>query len=103
MMDKCDESTKANCLDWSTGKFSIMSITLQSSPPFRAAFQQQCSKHYADAGDAVLRSRDYDKAIYLYSAAIDLGAVSDTIFAKRSKAKLKKMLWDDALLDAQKV
>jgi hypothetical protein len=104
MMDKCDESTKANSLDWSTGKFSAMSITLQSSPPFRAAFEQQCSQQYsADAGDAALKARDYDKAIYLYSVAIDLGDVSDTIFAKRSKAKLEKMLWEDALLDAQKV
>jgi hypothetical protein len=42
-------------------------------------------------------------AIELYSAAIDLDSGTDTIFAKRSKAKLEKMLWEDALLDAQKV
>jgi hypothetical protein len=42
-------------------------------------------------------------AIELYSVAIDLDSASDTIFAKRSKAKLDKELWKEALLDAQKV
>ncbi|KAG1723389.1 hypothetical protein EDB19DRAFT_2043800 [Suillus lakei] len=32
-----------------------------------------------------------------------LNSTSGTIFAHRSKAKLEKMLWEDALLDAQKV
>jgi hypothetical protein len=34
---------------------------------------------------------------------IDLNSASDVVFAKRSEAKLGKMLWEDALLDAQKV
>ncbi|KAG0694211.1 hypothetical protein DFH29DRAFT_1072975 [Suillus ampliporus] len=42
-------------------------------------------------------------AIDLYSAAIDLDYASDTIFASRSKAKLGKLLWEDALSDAHKV
>jgi hypothetical protein len=32
-----------------------------------------------------------------------LNSVSGTIFANRSKAKLEQSLWEDALLDAQKV
>ncbi|KAG2339147.1 hypothetical protein BDR05DRAFT_631425 [Suillus weaverae] len=93
MMDMCDEATKASCLDWST------------------AFKQECSALFAANGDAVLAASgdaalaasDYDKAIELYSAAIDLDSASDMIFAMRSKAKLAKTLWADALLDAQKV
>jgi len=42
-------------------------------------------------------------AIDLYSIAIDLGSVTDTIFANRCKARLEKMLWEAALDDAQKV
>ncbi|KAG2361109.1 hypothetical protein BDR07DRAFT_88521 [Suillus spraguei] len=42
-------------------------------------------------------------AVELYFAAIDLDLATDSIFANRSKAKSRKMLWDDALLDAEKV
>ncbi|OJA12791.1 hypothetical protein AZE42_12871 [Rhizopogon vesiculosus] len=47
---------------------------------------------------------DYDKAIELYSSAIDLNCScsTDTMFEQRCKARLGKMLWADALLDAQK-
>ncbi|KAG2153443.1 uncharacterized protein EDB93DRAFT_1248716 [Suillus bovinus] len=93
MMDKADEATKARCLDWS------------------AVFKQDCSVLYAAAGvadlaasgDAALVAGDYDRAIELYSAAIDLDLATGTIFANRSKARSGKMLWDDALLDAEKV
>ncbi|KAG1809948.1 uncharacterized protein HD556DRAFT_1316868 [Suillus plorans] len=85
MIDNGDESTKANCLPWST------------------AFKRQCGDRYAHDGDTAFTARDYDEAIYLYSAAIDLGAVNDTILAKRSEALLEKMQWEDALLDAQKL
>ncbi|KAG2338552.1 hypothetical protein BDR05DRAFT_969113 [Suillus weaverae] len=92
-MDRVDEATKARCLDWYT------------------AFKQDCSVLYAAAGvtdfaaggDDALAVGDYDRAIELYSAAIDLDSVTDTIFANRSKARSGKMLWDDALLDAEKV
>ncbi|KAG0708661.1 hypothetical protein DFH29DRAFT_427152 [Suillus ampliporus] len=85
MMDICDENTKASCLDWSN------------------AFTQEYGAPYIANGDAALAASDYDKAIELYSAAIDLHFASDTIFANRSKARSEKMLWEDALLDAQKV
>ncbi|KAG1852354.1 heterokaryon incompatibility protein-domain-containing protein [Suillus tomentosus] len=93
MMDRADEATKARCIDWST------------------AFKQHCSMLYpttgatdlAAVGDDALAAGNYDRAIELYSAAIHLDLATDTIFANRSKARLGKMLWDDALLDAEKV
>ncbi|KAG2347912.1 hypothetical protein BDR05DRAFT_592119 [Suillus weaverae] len=85
MMVSSDENNKADCLDWSND------------------FKQECSALCAVDGDAALTASEYDRAIDLYSAAIVLDSVSDTVFANRSKAKLGKMLWEDALLDAQKV
>ncbi|KIK32608.1 hypothetical protein CY34DRAFT_814180 [Suillus luteus UH-Slu-Lm8-n1] len=85
MMETMDESAKASCLVWSN------------------AFKQECSALCATNGDAALILGDYDRAINLYSAAITLNSLSSTVFANRSKAKLGKMLWMEALLDAQKV
>jgi hypothetical protein len=34
---------------------------------------------------------------------INLGLASNTVFVNRSKAKSEQRLWEDALLDAQKV
>ncbi|KAG1795474.1 uncharacterized protein HD556DRAFT_388554 [Suillus plorans] len=85
MMDNVDETTKASCLDWST------------------AFKQEYSTLFLTNGDTALAASDYDRAIDLYSAVIDLNSASYAIFVKRSKAKLGKMLWTEALLDAQKV
>ncbi|KAG2346036.1 HET-domain-containing protein [Suillus weaverae] len=85
MMDESDKATKASCLDWS------------------AAFKQDYSALHAAKGDDALAAGNYDKAIELYSAAIDLDLATDVVFANRSKARSGKMLWDDALLDAQMV
>jgi hypothetical protein len=64
---------------------------------------EECSTLCLTNGNAALTASEYDRAIDLYSAAIDLDSASDVVFANRSKAKLGKMLWEDALLDAQKV
>ncbi|KAG1747253.1 uncharacterized protein EDB91DRAFT_1345292 [Suillus paluster] len=85
MMDMSDEPTKASCFDWST------------------AFTQECRVLCLANGDAALAASDYDRAIELYSVIIDLDFANDIIFANRSRAKSQKMLWDDAVLDAQKV
>ncbi|KAG2134216.1 hypothetical protein BD769DRAFT_1774311 [Suillus cothurnatus] len=93
MMDMSDETVKASCLEWST------------------AFMRKCNVLYAAngvaelaaSGNAALEKKDYDRAIELYSAAIELDCATDTVFANRSKARLMKMLWEDALLDAEKV
>lgn len=50
-----------------------------------------------------MSANDYDNAIELYSVAIDLDSVSETIFASRCAAYVGKMLWEDALVDAEKV
>ncbi|KAG0699367.1 hypothetical protein DFH29DRAFT_1081318 [Suillus ampliporus] len=80
MMDILDEDTKASFLDWSNGN----TLSLAN-------------------GDTALAASDYDRAISTYSLAIDLNSASETIFAKRSTARSGKLLWDDALLDAEKV
>ncbi|OAX34764.1 hypothetical protein K503DRAFT_420176 [Rhizopogon vinicolor AM-OR11-026] len=92
-MDTSDDATKVRCLEWST------------------AFKQQCNALYAASGvvdpsasgDAAFAANEYDRAIELYSAAINLDSATDIIFSNRCKAKLNKMLWEDALLDAKKV
>ncbi|KAG2360508.1 hypothetical protein BDR07DRAFT_1412301 [Suillus spraguei] len=86
MMDTSDDITKANCLDWSN------------------AFTEECSARILSNGDAAFAANNYDMAIDLYSAVINLGCtLSNIVFGNRSKAKLGKMLWEDALLDARKV
>ncbi|OJA08828.1 hypothetical protein AZE42_08902, partial [Rhizopogon vesiculosus] len=93
-MDMSDEATKANCLVWSTGKFS---------KECNALYVASGVTDLAVSGDTALAAREYDRAIELYSAAINLDSATDTIFANRCKAKLAKMLWEEALVDAQKV
>ncbi|KAG1843240.1 hypothetical protein C8R48DRAFT_736843, partial [Suillus tomentosus] len=85
MMTSSDEITNADCLNWSND------------------FKQECNPLCAADGQAAFAASDYDKAIDLYSMAIDLDSASDIFFASRSEAKLSKMLWEDALLDARKV
>jgi tetratricopeptide (TPR) repeat protein len=80
-----DENAKTDYLNWSND------------------FKRECSALCSVNGDAALAASEYDRAIDLYSAVIDLNSASDVVFAKRSEAMLGKMLWDDALLDAQKV
>jgi len=58
---------------------------------------------YVAGGDAALASCAYDRAVKLYSVAIDLNPATDMIFAHRCQAKLGMMLWEEALDDAQKV
>jgi len=78
---------------------------------FYSDFKQDCSVLYAAAGvtdlaasgDDALAAGNYDRAVELYSAAIDLDFATSTIFANRSKARSEKMLWDDALFDVEKV
>ncbi|OJA07703.1 hypothetical protein AZE42_01860 [Rhizopogon vesiculosus] len=81
-MDMSDEATTPSCRDWSIG-----------------------NALFTSSGDAALAAMYHDKAIELYSSAIDLSSSSstDTMFEKRCRARLGKMLWEDALLDAQKV
>ncbi|KAG2367587.1 hypothetical protein BDR07DRAFT_1478931 [Suillus spraguei] len=90
MMVLSDEITNADRLDWFNGKS-------------RAHFKQECNILWAINGDAALAASDYDRAVDLYSMAIDLDSTSDVVFANCSQAMLSKMLWKDALLNARKV
>jgi len=110
MMDMSDEVTRTSCLDWSIGKSSVLSPSFNPHAS-HSAFKQDCKAFYAvngnadlvASGDTALAASNYDRAIELYSAAINLDSATDTIFANRFKAKSEKMLWEDALFDAQKV
>ncbi|KAG2365168.1 hypothetical protein BDR07DRAFT_1399605 [Suillus spraguei] len=79
------DDKKTDCLDWPN------------------ALREECSALFLTNGNAALAAGNYDRAIDLYSAVIELGYTSDVVFANRTEAKLGKMLWEDALLDAQKV
>ncbi|KAG1734780.1 heterokaryon incompatibility protein-domain-containing protein [Suillus lakei] len=95
---------KASCLDWSNGKSGVSNVTqVAISPAFHSDFAEKCSALCFVNGDVALAASDYDRAIDLYLAVIDLTSTSDAIFSNRSKAKLGKTLWMEALLDAQKV
>ncbi|KAG2128626.1 uncharacterized protein EDB93DRAFT_168427 [Suillus bovinus] len=85
MIAAIDEAARASCLDWSN------------------EFMERCNVLCAANGDVALAASDYDKAIRLYSAIINSNSASHSVFANRSKAKLGKMLWTEALLDAQEV
>ncbi|OAX35524.1 WD40 repeat-like protein [Rhizopogon vinicolor AM-OR11-026] len=67
------------------------------------AFKMECSELYAADGDVALAAKDYDKSIELYSVAVELNSVDDTLFANHCAVKLEKLLWEEALIDAQKV
>jgi hypothetical protein len=58
---------------------------------------------YVVCRDDTLAVGNYDRAIKLSSAAINLSLAADTIFANCSKVRSGKMLWEDALLNAEKV
>ena len=66
-------------------------------------WRKECHALYIASGDAALTASQYDVAIELYSTALDLGPETDSVFTNRCKAKLGKELWEEALVDAQKV
>jgi len=85
MKDISDEMTRSDCIDWSTG------------------FKKRCGAHYATKGDAAFIAGNYETAIELYSATIDLDPAKASIFASRCNAELETKQWKEALVDAQKV
>jgi tetratricopeptide (TPR) repeat protein len=100
MTDMSDEATTVCCHDCFIGKSLVFSLVIILT--IFTAFEQECAA-YISHGDAALSTKDYDKAIELYSAAIGLDSASYTIVASRCNARLGKMLWEDALVDAQRV
>ena len=66
-------------------------------------WRKECHALYIASGDAALTASQYDVAIKLYSVVLDLDPAIDSVFTNRCKAKLGKKLWEEALVDAQKV
>ena len=103
-MDIYDETTKARCAEWSTGERSGGSASSNETfNVFHSAFKKECKTDCVKTADAALAASEYDRAIELYSAAINLDAATDTLWGNRCKAKLGKMSWEEALIDAQMV
>ena len=70
---------------------------------FHSVSKNEWRALYVTGGDAALEASAYDRAIKLYSVAIDLDPTTDMIFGHRCEAKLGMMLWEQALDDARKV
>ena len=56
-----------------------------------------------DEGNKAFAAKDYDKAIGLFSQAIELDPSNHVLWSNRSAAKAGKRLWDAALEDAEEV
>ena len=63
--------------------------------------KKKCVSKLEALGDGALDSREYDGAIAQYTSALSLDPADPTeILVKRSKARVAKGLWGDALVDA---
>ncbi|KAG0698960.1 hypothetical protein DFH29DRAFT_1081516 [Suillus ampliporus] len=85
MMRIIEEDAKDSDLKWST------------------AFKQNCAARYAEKGDNATAESDFERAIELYSAGIELDPSCQSLFARRSKANLERQLYVEALYDAERV
>ena len=67
-------------------------------------FRLHCHEKHECLGDVTADAQRYDEAITHYSAAISLDLRSPPgLLIKRSKARMAKGLWEDALDDAKQV
>ncbi|KAF8547868.1 YVTN repeat-like/Quino protein amine dehydrogenase [Imleria badia] len=65
-------------------------------------FRLRCYEKLERVGDAAVGAQRHDDAIIYYSAAISLNAdSSQDVFIKRSKVRMAKGLWEDAVEDAK--
>ncbi|KAG0702651.1 hypothetical protein DFH29DRAFT_492432 [Suillus ampliporus] len=85
MMCMMHEAAKNGRVEWST------------------TFKQDCIARCVAKGDEAVAANNYETAIELYSAAIDLDSSLDFLFASRSRANLARNLYAEALSDAEKV
>jgi hypothetical protein len=81
----------------------MMLCKLQFSHVSYSDFKEECSILCLADRDAAFAACNYDSAINLYLAVINVNSASDAIFANCRKAKLRKKLWTEALLNTQKV
>ncbi|KAG0698908.1 hypothetical protein DFH29DRAFT_1002449 [Suillus ampliporus] len=67
------------------------------------AFKQDCAARYSAKGDEAIVKSDFERAIELYSAGIELDPSCKSLFARRSKANLERQLYAEAFYDAERV
>lgn len=71
---------------------------------FLSEFKSRCCGKLEDLGDTSTEARQYDEAISHYSVGLSLNPTTpQALFIKRSKARAKRGLWEDALSDANEV
>lgn len=85
MMSMIDEDVKDSDLEWST------------------AFKNDCTARCVTKGDEAVAAKNYETAIELYSAGIELDSSCESLFVRRSKANLERNLFVVALHDANRV
>ncbi|KAG1786940.1 uncharacterized protein HD556DRAFT_1006392 [Suillus plorans] len=85
MMSMIDEDVKDSDLEWST------------------AFKNDCTARCVAKGDEAVAAKNYETAIELYSAGIELDSSCESLFVRRSKANLERNLFVVALHDANRV
>jgi tetratricopeptide (TPR) repeat protein len=85
MMSMIDEDVKDGDLEWS--------IT----------FRKDCTARCVAKGDEAVTAKNYETAIELYSAGIELDPSCEPLFVCRSKANLERNLFAAALHDANRV
>ena len=92
-MNKCNGSTVGGC-----------SGELGRADSSTSDFRGRCVEKLTKMGDIAMDSKDYNEAIKWYSNALtfDPTNVCDVLL-KRSKVRAVVGLWEEALIDADKV
>lgn len=85
MMSMIDEDVKDSDLEWST------------------TFKKKCTARCVAKGDEAVAAKNYETAIELYSAGVELDSSCESLFVHRSKANLGRNLFAAALHDANRV
>ncbi|KAG2346441.1 WD40 repeat-like protein [Suillus weaverae] len=84
MMSMTDEDVKDSDLEWST------------------AFKKDCTARCVAKGDEAVAAKNYEMAIELYSAGIELDSSCESLFVHRIKTNLGRNLFAAALHDANR-
>jgi hypothetical protein len=102
MMSMIDEDVKDGDLEWSISEY-FLDLERQYLPWCRLAFRKDCTARCVTKGDEAVTAKNYETAIELYSAGIELDPSCEPLFVCRSKANLERNLFAAALHDANRV
>ena len=103
LLDSFDGEIKASqaVLKWVIGAYCNVSLVDMFVEHVHLVLKKKCVSKLEALGDGALDSREYDGAIAQYTSALYLDPADPTeILVKRSKARVAKGLWGDALVDA---